>query len=45
MLKYPAPGVGSWVVACTACGFHAVITAACRADDPTQVLLPCKEIA
>lgn len=41
-LKYPAPGVGSWVILCKRCGFSAVVTAAGRADDPTQVTIPCK---
>lgn len=41
-LTYPAPGVGSWVVVCKRCGFQLITTAAGRADDPTQVKIPCK---
>lgn len=41
-LPYPAAGVGTWVVTCGRCGFSAAVTAAGRADDPTQVKLPCK---
>lgn len=41
-LKWPAEGVGTWMVTCLRCGFTAAITAAGRADDPTQVLVPCK---
>lgn len=33
-LKYPAPGVGSWVIECDTCGFTGVVTAAGRRDDP-----------
>lgn len=41
-LTYPAPGVGTWIVACDECGMTVGITAAGRADDPTKVRFPCK---
>lgn len=41
-LQWPAPGVGSWAVKCLRCGFTAIVTAAGRADDPTQITIPCK---
>lgn len=41
-LQYPAPGVGTWMLSCNRCGYTAAVTAAGRADDPTQVRIPCK---
>jgi hypothetical protein len=43
-LKYPAPEVGTWLIACETCGFTAAVTAAGRPDDPREVKLPCKAI-
>lgn len=45
LLPYPAPGVGSWLVKCSRCGIDVLVTAAGRADDPTQVLIACKATA
>lgn len=42
VLPYPAPGVGTWVLACAVCDTRVLVTAAGRADDPTKVLIPCK---
>jgi hypothetical protein len=42
-LDYPAPGVGTWVLVCDACGMTLGVTAAGRADDPTMVKVACKE--
>jgi hypothetical protein len=44
-LQYPAPGVGTWLIRCEACGWQGAVTAAGRADDPTRVLIPCKSDA
>lgn len=41
-LKYPAPGVGTWLVRCEICGWQGAVTAAGRADDPTSVKIPCR---
>ena len=41
-LPYPAPGVGTWFVICDICGLSVGVTAAGRADDPTQVKVACK---
>jgi len=41
-LRYPAPGVGAWLVNCTICGLTAYITAAGRADDPKLLTVACK---
>jgi hypothetical protein len=40
-LKYPARGVGHWLISCT-CGYSAIVTAAGRPDDPRLALIPCK---
>jgi hypothetical protein len=40
-LKYPAPGVGRYHIACRECGRTAAITTAGRADDPKSVRFPC----
>lgn len=42
-LSYPAPGVGSWLIECAACGYVCVVTAAGRRDDPRQIVMPCKK--
>jgi hypothetical protein len=42
-LKWPAPGVGSWLIECNQCGFTGVVTAAGRTDDPRSVHIPCKK--
>jgi hypothetical protein len=41
-LPYPARSVGLYALSCGDCGFHAIVTAAGRADDPRSVRLPCK---
>jgi hypothetical protein len=41
---YPAPAIGTWLLACKGCGFTAAVTAAGRPDDPRRVLLPCRPI-
>jgi hypothetical protein len=43
-LPYPAKGVGTWFILCEECGATFAITAAGRADDPTKVRVPCKEL-
>jgi hypothetical protein len=42
-LTYPAPGVGTWLLTCVNCGMTLAVTAAGRADDPTEVTITCKE--
>lgn len=39
---HQAPCCGAWAIACSLCGYTAVVTAAGRADDPRVVRLPCK---
>lgn len=41
-LPYPAPGVGTWIVKCKACGHTTGVTAAGRPDDPTTVKWACE---
>lgn len=41
-LQYPAPGVGTWAILCNICGHVTTVTAAGRADDPTQLTMSCK---
>ena len=41
-LPYPAPERLVWSVRCNRCGYHSLITAAGRPDDPRSVTLPCK---
>ena len=41
-LTYPAPRVGQYSIMCRDCGFHALVTAAGRADDPKSIKVPCR---
>jgi hypothetical protein len=42
ILPYPAPECGYWQVTCSECGFKIAISAAGRADDPTDVTIACR---
>ncbi len=41
-LPYPAPCIGRFMVKCGKCGRSILVSAAGRADDPTQVKIACQ---
>lgn len=41
-LPYPAPECGHYSVTCSRCGWHGIVTAAGRADDPRTLSIGCK---
>ena len=43
-LPYPAPCVGTHVIACNLCGLRVAVSAAGRPDDPTSVRMACKQM-
>lgn len=40
-LVHPAQRCGYYTIACTLCGYKAIVTTAGRADDPRSIKLPC----
>lgn len=41
-LPYPAECCGAWIVTCSVCRQHCLITAAGRVDDPRSLRLRCE---